>query len=299
MYVSIPFTSGHVFRPVECSIGGESIVDVSIPFTSGHVFRLFIFVNPLGRRMYVSIPFTSGHVFRPVFEKTSSGWIETVSQSLLHQVTYSDPAPPLSPRSKKGCLNPFYIRSRIPTLHLGADNGAFSQCLNPFYIRSRIPTQRNCSSADGAEQGLNPFYIRSRIPTLALVIGIFFAANVSIPFTSGHVFRRRTQVRPSAPPAMSQSLLHQVTYSDVAVKWDESFDSKCLNPFYIRSRIPTRQLSDMVDLSAVMSQSLLHQVTYSDQYPNDGLLQKRQMSQSLLHQVTYSDTLKNCRTTHS
>ncbi len=38
---------------------------------------------------------------------------------------------------------------------------------------------------------------------------------------------------------MSQSLLHQVTYSDSAIVNVKPFEGRCLNPFYIRSRIPT------------------------------------------------------------
>ena len=81
-------TSGHVFRRGWLTPTGVSRC-VSIPFTSGHVFRPKADHLDWSGRRDVSIPFTSGHVFRRpnvnVFAK------------------------------KEGCLNPFYIRSRIPT----------------------------------------------------------------------------------------------------------------------------------------------------------------------------------------
>ncbi len=160
---------------------------VSIPFTSGHVFRQFI---RGGRRRgkVVSIPFTSGHVFRHVFLAVLLRQ-EVSSQSLLHQVTYSD--------------NSWLLRPDL----------SFT-CLNPFYIRSRIPTSRNTKRNTGK-------------------------MIVSIPFTSGHVFRQRWRE-------------------------NEEIRGRCLNPFYIRSRIPTFGNTARNGSGVRMSQSLLHQVTYSD-----------------------------------
>ncbi len=61
---------------------------------------------------------------------------------------------------------------------------------------------------------------------------------------------------------LSQSLLHQVTYSDI-IKKDWAALVEGLNPFYIRSRIPTG-FDDFYETDFEVSQSLLHQVTYSD-----------------------------------
>ncbi len=113
-----------------------------------------------------------------------------MSQSLLHQVTYSDEANVASLRKLRACLNPFYIRSRIPT----------------WFV---LLLQRSTGNL------------------------------VSIPFTSGHVFRLLDTNPEATIYEMSQSLLHQVTYSDP------------LSPI-IKAK-PKKK-----------SQSLLHQVTYSD-----------------------------------
>ncbi len=162
---------------------------VSIPFTSGHVFRPPALLGGLRRRLDVSIPFTSGHVFR------LSDYLSDENTIVIG-------------------LNPFYIRSRIPTWHNKELRCRDKWCLNPFYIRSRIPT-KSWRSASGTRK------------------------VVSIPFTSGHVFRRwlarsvrladsclnpfyiRSRIPTAEDPAssvetiiVSQSLLHQVTYSD-------------------------------------------------------------------------------------
>ncbi len=140
-----------------------------------------------------------------------------MSQSLLHQVTYSDSRLNYGKRLSIWCLNPFYIRSRIPTEGAPAGRGG--------------PGNR-----------------------------------VSIPFTSGHVFRQLIEEGERLrQQEMSQSLLHQVTYSDkmeitvapgqsphVSIPFTSGHvfrrtqtetlcvcDLSCLNPFYIRSRIPT------------------------------------------------------------
>ncbi len=124
-----------------------------------------------------------------------------------------------------------------------------------------------------------------------------------------------TARRPRGPAQklMSQSLLHQVTYSDGAPKRRKKSCYRCLNPFYIRSRIPTEIPKDR-KIQRGMSQSLLHQVTYSDKiteirfglrqlclnpfyirsriptfFGHKRFLRWLLMSQSLLHQVTYSD----------
>ena len=209
-----------------------------------------------------------------------------MSQSLLHQVTYSDSAS-VTEKSRLGCLNPFYIRSRIPTsislslslcpaksqslLHQVTYSDSRQpqrisgqcMCLNPFYIRSRIPTKPVIFSVQQSTC-LNPFYIRSRIPTAGRGRSGEGNTNVSIPFTSGHVFRQQKKKKKN-----------RGSYG-------------CLNPFYIRSRIPTKS-DQRSDHPAELSQSLLHQVTYSDTCVEYADGESEAVSQSLLHQVTYSD----------
>ena len=211
--VSIPFTSGHVFRREAGGRQGRRDQPVSIPFTSGHVFRptaspadnihlwslnpFYIrsriptsaTTSPRPSKPIVSIPFTSGHVFRQLGDPRGFTHVAIVSQSLLHQVTYSDSNRRLAREPLNRCLNPFYIRSRIPT---------------------RVP----------------------RHPTK-------FSFSVSIPFTSGHVFRQWSR---SSATVVARG---------------------CLNPFYIRSRIPTAYV-EADAANTWKSQSLLHQVTYSD-----------------------------------
>ena len=159
---------------------------------------------------------------------------------------------------------------------------------------------------------LNPFYIRSRIPTPGKQFTPKGQASVSIPFTSGHVFRREKSMLDESANPVSQSLLHQVTYSDYGNCAASVVLPHCLNPFYIRSRIPTI-VGDLIFDKKLMSQSLLHQVTYSDliqigeisfsfdvsipftsghvfRHPKKPPAEKKEaVSQSLLHQVTYSD----------
>ncbi len=186
----------------------------------------------------VSIPFTSGHVFdrAKIPGVQNECWL---SQSLLHQVTYSDGIISAIIGSRKSGLNPFYIRSRIPTAIVILAVAFLAGCLNPFYIRSRIPTHRHPHRT-------------------------CHGRKVSIPFTSGHVFRRRSRPMRLGARCMSQSLLHQVTYSDMkTVKGFRCSCAKCLNPFYIRSRIPTG-IPQRFSRQKKASQSLLHQVTYSD-----------------------------------
>ncbi len=141
-----------------------------------------------------------------------------LSQSLLHQVTYSDP-----------CRSAGEGRCPRARVSIPFTSG------HVFRLRAK-PKKRG------------GYYV------------------VSIPFTSGHVFRRPgSRCRPRRS-GMSQSLLHQVTYSDNSTSM--SSGSNWLGS----------------------SQSLLHQVTYSDSFANLKERRDNMVSQSLLHQVTYSDT---------
>ncbi len=340
--------------------------DVSIPFTSGHVFRLVEgYYGPEATLMSQSLlhQVTYSDYYPPPMKL---GEIR-MSQSLLHQVTYSDSIYNTAETRKAKCLNPFYIRSRIPTLIFLQGHDFHFPCLNPFYIRSRIPTGGSYGYVGYQRPCLNPFYIRSRIPTKGSD-----ESPVPSPKVSQSLLHQVTYSDIivlgvlSAGFIMSQSLLHQVTYSDkgnvlrlvfrsrclnpfyirsripthpatlepewIIRKVSIPFTSghvfrlvrpqdgrtprhKCLNPFYIRSRIPTKRGPPREKMFLIMSQSLLHQVTYSDFAAPDTKAEIRQclnpfyirsriptlaarflgrnwfrMSQSLLHQVTYSDS---------
>ncbi len=141
------------------------LTGVSIPFTSGHVFRRFFDHLFQHKGLVVSIPFTSGHVFR--------------RRTQLHRQ-------PLRFRS----LNPFYIRSRIPTIPGLVEPGDRCKVSIPFTSGHVFRHAGPKETAAPAAACLNPFYIRSRIPT---------PGKKKFPEFSLQV---------------SQSLLHQVTYSD-------------------------------------------------------------------------------------
>ncbi len=112
-----------------------------------------------------------------------------MSQSLLHQVTYSDKIIKTRKLPISRRLNPFYIRSRIPTPQKGMDS------IETKTVSQSLLHQVTYSDKDEkifilfCQKCLNPFYIRSRIPTLKDVVPTNFGQVVSIPFTSGHVFR--------------------------------------------------------------------------------------------------------------
>ncbi len=212
-----------------------------------------------------------------------------MSQSLLHQVTYSDLGWDFPDPSNTRYVSQSLLHQVTYSDYLTTVRQLFNRikCLNPFYIRSRIPTLKDETATR--------------------------AGDVSIPFTSGHVFRRTAFLPTTSGVSMSQSLLHQVTYSDLlgmaaevdAAQMSQSLlhqvtysdnskpkrqhfyvrvsipftsghvfrpqrlaheavrENECLNPFYIRSRIPTLDHLLWNHLSR-LSQSLLHQVTYSD-----------------------------------
>ncbi len=112
--VSIPFTSGHVFRLESCSRTAFTMTIVSIPFTSGHVFRRCLLFPHCCVSLNVSIPFTSVHVFRQIGPVHGKGGFGSVSIPFTSGHVFRLP---LTRRisSFGSSLNPFYIRSRIPT----------------------------------------------------------------------------------------------------------------------------------------------------------------------------------------
>ncbi len=87
--------------------------------------------------------------------------------------------------------------------------------LNPLFIRSSIPLGFMRIKKRYKLIGLNPLFIRSSIP--------FATKNaregggrrlVSIPYSSGHLFRYGSQALAAAMKLQeSQSLIHQVIYS--------------------------------------------------------------------------------------
>ncbi len=137
--------------------------DVSIPFTSGHVFRqqsqirtsvIGSCLNPFYIRSRI-----------PTGIGPRIGYGLTKSQSLLHQVTYSDSISTHPSTGKESVSIPF-TSGHVFRLPVKAEYlKSCTQCLNPFYIRSRIPTDLRGRGGRDCLRCLNPFYIRSRIPT--------------------------------------------------------------------------------------------------------------------------------------
>ncbi len=87
--VSIPFTSGHVFRLKGRALRRILGMPVSIPFTSGHVFRRGNITIVEGGLLECLNPF----YIRSRIPTEKNGSFSNpggMSQSLLHQVTYSD-----------------------------------------------------------------------------------------------------------------------------------------------------------------------------------------------------------------
>ncbi len=117
-----------------------------------------------------------------------------------------------------------------------------------------------------------------------------FCKHVSIPYSSGHLFRwPLTACAFSRPRRASQSLIHQVIYSVYAAARRQRTGRKAgLNPLFIRSSIPLLESSSIHGGSSE-SQSLIHQVIYSvlGEMPREREMTRRR-SQSLIHQVIYS-----------
>ncbi len=176
--------------------------------------------NVAGKHRYkgekVSIPFTSGHVFRRLHKSWANEKL-IVSQSLLHQVTYSDAG------LNKEIVDSIRVSQSLlhQVTYSDAENGSMPAGLErvsiPFTSGHVFRQWANRKTSALLVPCLNPFYIRSRIPTTSVLRRVAeSAADVSIPFTSGHVFRPGDGPIEEEMSRMSQSLLHQVTYSDAS-----------------------------------------------------------------------------------
>ncbi len=253
----------------------------------------------------VSIPFTSGHVFRHEVAALKAT-DELVSQSLLHQVTYSDYVGPYGPTVRL-CLNPFYIRSRIPTrgyfnlwfiskryVSIPFTSGhVFRHCLiigpsNKVTVSQSLLHQVTYSDVIGMvkwwyPEGVSIPFTSGHVFRRALLV--LFAdeiGDVSIPFTSGHVFRP-TPATPATPATkVSQSLLHQVTYSDSRSPGPQTQKTDVSIPF-TSGHVFRLGVAGMFAYWEYVSQSLLHQVTYSDTVIGIVIGIVIGVSQSLLH----------------
>ncbi len=167
--------------------------------SGGSVFkRIFRDVYPVG---WVRFPAESGSEF---------GRSQHTSGHVFRQDTFR-PSPNLM---KRKCLNPFYIRSRIPT-----DAGANPEQMQQMLSQSLL---HQVTYSDGT---FFMNYFVARAVSQSLLHQVTYSdfwervlskrtQDVSIPFTSGHVFRHLSKIKFGEPKAMSQSLLHQVTYSD-------------------------------------------------------------------------------------
>ncbi len=140
---------------------------VSIPYSSGHLFRWML---------PYSFCITDPSGLNPLFIRSSIPFCKVrkglniqgyVSQSLIHQVIYSVYSFCITDPSADGQgLNPLFIRSSIPLPTPGTRSGpCCGHCLNPLFIRSSIPFLWQCNS-----------YRQCK-------------SLVSIPYSSGHLFR--------------------------------------------------------------------------------------------------------------
>ncbi len=69
-------------------------------------------------------------------------------------------------------------------------SGKRTWSLNPLFIRSSIPFECYARRKQRTDEGLNPLFIRSSIPFPAKALrGPQKAPAVSIPYSSGHLFR--------------------------------------------------------------------------------------------------------------
>ncbi len=162
-----------------------------------------------------------------------------LSQSLIHQVIYSvDFCVPKSSRSMQG-LNPLFIRSSIP-FRVYRTNwillGRWSQSLIHQVIYS-VGSRRAITAP---------------------------RSFVSIPYSSGHLFRCGITARNyGAEILLSQSLIHQVIYSVYfTLQLALSSPSQVSIP-YSSGHLFRLLLLECLQCGAILSQSLIHQVIYS------------------------------------
>ena len=139
-----------------------------------------------------------------------------VSQSLIHQVIYSVARGRfLSPRSRRVCLNPLFIRSSIPLIaKLGTPaSRELSQSLIHQVIYS-VPNKWICLTT-GLTLVSIPYSSGHLFRWGRMWNGkLPFHFAVSIPYSSGHLFRCGvTEAAAAVFSQRSQSLIHQVIYS--------------------------------------------------------------------------------------
>ena len=188
-------------------------------------------------------------------------------------------------------LNPLFIRSSIPFGTRPERNMTFpGRSLNPLFIRSSIPLGRSLPALRRAEifvsipyssghlfrfEDLPPGSGGGFLKSQSLIHQVIYSVTgikldsrriergVSIPYSSGHLFRLPREREMTRRRPKSQSLIHQVIYSVKTTKdWTESGRSS-LNPLFIRSSIPFLISIDWNQARFTASQSLIHQVIYS------------------------------------
>ncbi len=143
--------------------------------------------------------------------------IAWMSQSLLHQVTYSDKgsdeSPVPSPKVSQSLLHQVTY-SDIGEGFLPIIKAVVSQSLLhqvTYSDRVRYPT-------DGRRGAVSIPFTSGHVFRLSHKLTLLLEElDVSIPFTSGHVFRPFVNPWGRATEVRSQSLLHQVTYSDYRI----------------------------------------------------------------------------------
>ncbi len=190
--VSIPYSSGHLFRWEQPGRSEPRLAHVSIPYSSGHLFRcseprlgwksqptrlnpLFIRSSiPLKRpnpdqpgRSRVSIPYSSGHLFRyePDTARIKDPDAEvSIPYSSGHLFRFGIPSSIHGGSSESQSL----IHQVIYSVHkrpLGSRKpGRWSQSLIHQVIYS-VAAGTKLTSA--MKPGLNPLFIRSSIPLTA------------------------------------------------------------------------------------------------------------------------------------
>ena len=88
---------------------------------------------------------------------------------------------------------------------------------------------------------------------------------VSIPYSSGLSFRFLSTTVGKNYSAESQSLIHQVSVSDVIMTMRQARLWIGLNPLFIRSQFQMKKLCPAFQIIHTnLSQSLIHQVSVSD-----------------------------------
>ncbi len=190
-------------------------------------------------RARVSIPYSSGHLFRSL-------------------------ALGSMPRAKEMSLNPLFIRSSIPFLGWDGTPGRIWTSLNPLFIRSSIPLFNEAGKQT------------KRSGSQSLIHQVIYSvaksrrwsspdrSRVSIPYSSGHLFRFHRQGQKtlneqcSLNPLFIRSSIPFLHLDELGLAINRS-----LNPLFIRSSIPFRQVRAFIQKRWATSQSLIHQVIYS------------------------------------